>query len=168
MTKDKTRKKEEKFVSINQDKKFVLAAIILIIVLAIITINAGTILNNDGYDKKQCPFVVLGNKDANLKIKYFETPYCFYCWVEKPILEKLVKNKGNVFNIEKYDFRYCTEEASKYNIHGVPSFVFGIKNKINDSNDSNNQESNLKEYTTYGFIPEDKLNAIVCELTNSC
>lgn len=147
--------KNKRLISINQDKKFVLGAIILIIVLAIITINAGAILNNDGYDKTKCPFVVFGNKESDLKIKYFETPYCFYCWLEKPILERLVQDKGDIFHLEKYDLRYCKEEANKYNIRGVPSFVFGINNQT-------------KEYTTYGFIPEDKLNSIVCELTAAC
>ena len=161
--------KKQKVIAINQDKKFVLGAIILIIVLAIITINAGAILNNDGYDKKQCPFVVLGNKEAALKIKYFETPYCFYCWLEKPILERLVQNKGSIFHLEKYDLRYCKEEANKYNIRGVPSFVFGTNNNnVTNDNKDNTDNIQINEYTTYGFIPEDKLNAVVCELTAAC
>ena len=156
-------KGNKKLISVNQDKKFVLGAVVLIIILAIITINAGAILNNDGYDKTKCPFVIFGNKDADLKIKYFETPYCFYCWLEKPILERLVQNKGSVFHIEKYDLRYCKEEANKYNIRGVPSFVFAVKN-----NDDVQKDAVPKEYTAYGFIPEDKLNTIVCELTATC
>jgi len=146
--------KGKKHRFIDEDKRFILVIVLIIIVLGILTIQVKAMMNDNGeFDRKLCPYTVEGNKSASLKIKYFDSPYCFYCWLEKPILKRSLEAKGTLYNIEKYDIRYCLAEKKRYNMPGTPGWVF---------------ISEKKEFPTYGFIEEERLNSIICELSGGC
>jgi thiol-disulfide isomerase/thioredoxin len=123
--------------------------VMIIIFLAAITVFAALNYSSGDsmkYDKKLCPYLAQGNMSASLGIKYFETPYCVWCWIEKPALDRLAENKGSLLRLERYDMRYCRNEADKYGIVGVPSFVFITAEKTG---------------AYYGYIPEKRLNEVV-------
>lgn len=118
---------------------------IFIIVVIVVLVDA-----KEPFLKKQvCPDTVEGNLNATLTVKYFYTPYCPYCWLEAPILDELVKEKGSWFKLERYDFRFCNE-AELHRIPGVPSFVF---------------ITNETEKLMPGFMSKERLLNAVCLLT---
>ncbi len=135
----------------NSNKKALLAFIFLII-LVIVFVNIGRIMTS-GVNKKECPNKVEGNPEADFKIRYFESPFCFYCWIEEPILKRLVEEKGKLFSLEKYDVRYCQEQVKKYKVIGIPTFVF-VKGE--------------KEEVYPGFISERNLREILCKKGGVC
>lgn len=96
----------------------------------------------------ECPNIIEGNLDADLKIKYFYSPFCPYCWKEEPILKEMLDKHGNAFSLERYDIRYCDKEVDKYKIMGTPAFVF-----------SKNGED--KEFKQPGFISKKQLEKII-------
>jgi FKBP-type peptidyl-prolyl cis-trans isomerase 2 len=102
-----------------------------------------------------CPDTVEGNTSAILKIKYFYSPFCPWCIKEEPILEELIQTYGHLFNIDRYDVRYCPEQVSKYQVSGTPAFVFSTEN-------------GAKEFVHPGFIERDKLKEIICGITKGC
>ena len=102
-----------------------------------------------------CPYGLEGNQSANLIVKYVDSPYCFWCWVEEPILKRAVATKGNLFMLERYDIRYCSDIVMKYGFSGTPSFVFALRNSS-------------KEFAHMGFIPEETLNSVICDLSGGC
>jgi len=102
-----------------------------------------------------CPYEVEGNLNATLVIKYVDSAYCIWCWLEEPILKKAVAEKGDLFMLEKYDIKYCSEIVNRYGFSGTPSFVFGL-----------NEGS--KEFTHWGFLSEEKLNEVICGLSEGC
>jgi hypothetical protein len=106
-------------------------------------------------DRMNCPYGIEGNPNADLVIKYIDSPYCIWCWFEEPILKKAVAEKGGLFMLERYDIRYCTDIVMKYRFSGTPSFVFSLKN---DS----------KEFTHAGFIQEEELNRVICGMSGGC
>lgn len=112
-------------------------------------------LMGQGSNKNSCPYEVEGNNASDFVIKYVDSPYCFWCWLEEPILKKLVIEKGNSFRLERYDINKCTEIVKKYGFSGTPSFVFSLENET-------------KEYTHFGFIDEDKFFKLICETTGDC
>ena len=101
---------------------------------------------------KECPDKVEGS-NTSLTIKYFYSPFCIYCWIEKPILKDIVKEKGSLFTLEHYDTRYCKDAVYQYQIIGIPSFIFAAKEK---------------EYGLVGYLPKEKLNEVICTLTGGC
>ncbi len=102
-----------------------------------------------------CPYGVEGNPNADLVIKYIDSPYCIWCWFEEPILKKAVAEKGDLFMLERYDIRYCNDIVRKYEFSGTPSFVFSLR-------------GGSKEFTHWGFLPEEKLNDVICGLSEGC
>jgi len=106
-------------------------------------------------NRMECPYKVEGNISSNLIVQYVDSPYCFWCWVEEPILKRMVAAKGNLFSLEKYDIRHCSDIVTKYGFSGTPSFVFALKNEN-------------KEFTRVGFIPEEGLNEMICRLSKGC
>lgn len=106
-------------------------------------------------NRKECPYSVQGNPEADFVIKYIDSPYCTWCWFQEPILKKAVKEKGDSFKLEKYDIRYCSEIVNQYRFSGTPSFVFVT-------------EEDKKEFSSTGFIPEKNFFGLICEVTGDC
>lgn len=118
---------------------------LIIILIVLLNLRSGNI------GGAECPDSIQGNQNANLKIKYFYSPFCPSCWRSEPILNEVVNNQGNLFSIEKYDIRYCTKVTEEYKIYQVPSYVFIPQNES-------------KESVNYGFIPKDKFEEILFDL----
>ncbi len=132
-------------------KESVFAFLTWILIIGLVLI----IFFKPSFGNKSCPDKIEGNSDAPLKIKYFESPYCVYCWLEEPKLKSLLKEKGTLFSLERYDLRFCHNQTKKYGISGTPSFVFSLEN-------------GSKEYTHYGFLEKEQLEKVVCEVTEAC
>ena len=71
----------------------------------------------------ECPAHKYGN--AEKTIKYFSSPLCVACWVQKPIIEK-VAAEGNLA-FEEYNSDFCQQAAAPHYVRGVPSFMVGDK-----------------------------------------
>ena len=106
-------------------------------------------------DRTKCPYKIEGNPKADFVIKYIDSPYCIWCWLQEPVLKKLVKTKGDSFRLERYDIKYCTDIVKKYRFSGTPSFVFSVEN-------------GTKEYTHWGYINKKDFFNIICETTRNC
>ena len=119
---------------------------LIIVLIVLLNLRSGNI------GSAECPDIIQGNQNANLKIKYFYTPFCPSCWRSEPFLNELVKNQGDLFSIEKYDIRYCTDITNEYKIYQMPSYVFILQNES-------------KESVNYGFITKDKFEEILFDLT---
>jgi len=116
--------------------------------------------NETGYRKitlnsTACPDSEAGEKKALLRMKYFYTKFCPWCKKEEPILNDLVASHGNLFYIQWYDLTQCGEDARKYDVVGVPTFVFS---KLGDET----------TYTKYGFIPQEDLTKFICDVYGGC
>ena len=86
----------------------------------------------------ECPAHKYGN--AEKTIKYFSSPLCVACWVQKPIVEKIAAEEKVSF--EEYNVDFCREAAAPQYVRGVPSFL------INDTLFYGLQtEEQLKELT---------------------
>ncbi len=133
------------------DKEKIYGILALIGIIAI----SYLLITKEKIDRTKCPYKIEGNITANLTIKYIDSPYCMWCWIEEIVLEKLLDEKGGSFKLEKYDINYCKDITSKYKFSGTPSFVFSV----------NNEE---KEFTHSGYIPEEKFNQMICEVTGNC
>lgn len=107
------------------------------------------------FNRKECPYKTEGNSQADFVIKYVDSPYCSWCWLEEFTLKKLVKKKGDSFYLERYDIRYCTEIVRKHRFSGTPAFVFSVEN-------------GTKEYAHSGYIKKDDFFNIICEATGDC
>jgi len=56
-----------------------------------------------------------------MTIKYFSSPLCAACWIQKPIIESVVATED--ITIEEYDRDFCKEAAAPHYVRGVPSFM---------------------------------------------
>ena len=119
---------------------------LIIVLIVLLNLRSGNI------GSAECPDIIQGNQNANLKIKYFYTPFCPSCWRSEPFLNELVKKQGDLFSIEKYDIRYCTDITKEYKIYQMPSYVFILQNESEES-------------VNYGFITKDKFEEILFDLT---
>lgn len=137
----------------NQKLLYALIVFILLLALSYFIPNFSTF--GDTVDRTKCPYKTEGNSNADFTIKYVDSPYCFWCWLEEPILENVVNAKGNSFKLERYDIRYCTDIVRKYKFSGTPSFVFSMDN-------------GTKEHSQVGFIREEMFFKIICEVTGDC
>lgn len=142
---------KDKILGIKKDTFFSLITWVGIFIILYIVVG----LKSGSVGNKECPDRIQGNFNAPLLIKYFESPYCPYCWMEEPILKDLLNRRGDLFTLERYDVRYCHNETRKYRISGTPSFVFSLKNET-------------KEYTHYGFIKKENLEKVICGATGGC
>lgn len=115
---------------------------------------------NTNFTKKitlqgNCPDSIGGNDQAYLRIKYFYSDFCPWCQREEPILQKIVQENGNLFYIEWFNINSCSDDVKKYKIGGVPTFIFSTSDE-------------KKEYSHYGFIYEDDLRKLICDVTGGC
>lgn len=118
---------------------------VIIVIIILFNVKDGSI------GTKECPDIIQGNKEANIKVKYFYSPFCPYCWKSEPILRDAINSKGNMFSLEKYDVRYCDSEVIRYKVSGTPSYVFILKNES-------------KEFVSYGYIPKEKFMDTLLQL----
>ena len=119
-------------------------SIVILFLLIILNIPVGA-------DRKTCPYNTTGNPNATVHIQYFGNPFCVYCLIEEPILDRLEKKYPSDLYLQRYDDRYCTEEVKQFGITSVPGFVFTI-NTINKT-----------EKIHIGFLSTDILEGIVQE-----
>ena len=151
---DEQEQKSEK----DQFKFMLLSAItllgILFVISQLIGLPTGAFALDD-IDRTKCPYSVEGNTSASLVIKYIDSPWCSWCWLEEPILRRLVERKGNILSLEKYDIRKCADAIRQYQFSGTPSFVFSVDNSS-------------KEFPHTGYIDEPTFYKIICEITGDC
>ncbi len=105
--------------------------------------------------REKCPDSEGGYETAFLQIKYFYSNFCPWCKREEPILQRMVKNYGNLVYIGWYNINACPELVNKYKVSGVPTFVFSTAD-------------NQTEYSHYGFIYEKDLMKLMCDVTRGC
>lgn len=103
----------------------------------------------------KCPDSAAGNNQSYLKIKYFYSGFCPWCRKEEPVLQRIIEGYGNLVYIEWFDVNSCKEDTDKYKLKGVPTFVFSTSDEKN-------------EYAHYGFIYEEDLKKLVCDVTGGC
>ncbi len=93
-----------------------------ILLAVIIGVNFAAALVTNG----KCPKETYGTGEK--QVKYFSSPLCVACWIQKPIIEKVMTEKGNEATLKEYDVDMCREEAAPHYIRGVPAFM--VKDKI--------------------------------------
>ncbi len=89
-----------------------------ILITVILAVNLVTSVFTD----KNCPKNVYGTNNTTY-IKYFSSPLCFACWLQKPVIEHLAAEKGDRFLLEEYDSDFCRDVAAPHYIRGVPAFL---------------------------------------------
>ncbi len=107
-------------------------AIGLLILVIFAFNNIGRLFSSD------CPAKTYGTAEKH--IKFFSSPFCVACWVQKPIVEKLAAEGKVAF--EEYDADFCREAAAPHYVRGVPSFI------INDT-------------VFYGLRTEEQLRELI-------
>ena len=101
-----------------------------------------------------CPNKIEGNNDtAELRIEYYGSKYCPYCWKQEPIFEKITNEYGDKVVVEHYDVKSCGEGVLKWGVAGTPTMVFLHKGT---------------EQVVRGFIDEIQFRQILCEKLNIC
>ncbi len=105
--------------------------------------------------ESKCPDEQAGNPDADLTIKYFYSPVCFWCILEDQHLDELLQKEGQAFKLEKYTRESCNDIMQKYKLSLTPGFVFSTK-------------KDSKEYTVDGYISKENLAKIICDVTGYC
>jgi|SRR3989339_1054712 len=105
--------------------------------------------------QSSCPDSVGGNNESYLRIKYFYSDYCPWCRKEEPILQKLVMEHGDWFYLEWFNIGSCDKDVDKYKVSGVPTFIFSTADE-------------QKEYSHYGFIYENDLEKLICDVSGGC
>lgn len=108
-----------------------------------------------GVSKQSCPSSIKGNPDSNLRINYFSSPICFTCYLEAPILKKIIAEHGDRLSIQEYDVRHCKGDAASMGIIGVPGFTFMNK-------------EDKKMIVFNGYLPEVNLRKIICDVAEIC
>jgi len=103
----------------------------------------------------KCPDEQAGNPEAKLIIKYFYSPVCFWCILEDQHLDELLQKEGQAFKLEKYTRESCNDIMQKYKLSLTPGFVFSTK-------------KDSKEYTVDGYISQENLAKIICDVTGYC
>ncbi|HLC37342.1 MAG TPA: thioredoxin family protein [Candidatus Nanoarchaeia archaeon] len=112
-------------------------------------------LQSVNQNAETCPDTVLGDEDTNFQIKYFYSADCVYCLGEERVINDLVKEKGYLFSIEKYDINICSDAANTFGVIKTPSFVFFDK-----------KENSY--FTKDSYLPKDALERTICKSTGSC
>jgi predicted DsbA family dithiol-disulfide isomerase len=93
------------------------------------------------FASKSCPSNMYGTNEAK-KIKYFSSPLCLACWMQKPMIENVAKEIGDQFMLEEYNVDFCREAAAPHYIRGVPAFL------VNDT-------------VLYGVYPEESIKKMI-------
>lgn len=78
----------------------------------------------------------------------FYATWCGPCRVMKPIVEKLERRYDDRLHVLKIDVDECDEEATKYGVRAVPTFVLF----------KNGQEV----WRTTGIMKQQELEAVIC------
>lgn len=86
-----------------------LAIAILVLAIAVPTGEFGM---------RKCPEAVYA-KEGYPTVKYFYSPLCPHCATQDEILEGMIA-EGLSFRLEKYDIRYCKDEAAVYGFESTP------------------------------------------------
>lgn len=102
-----------------------------------------------------CPDTFLGNENASFQIKYFYSENCIYCLGEEKIINDLIKEKGNLFSLEKYNVNLCGDIANDFGVLKTPAFVFLDK-----------EENSY--FTKNSYLPKDVLERTICKSTGAC
>lgn len=103
---------------------------------------------------KSCPSAKAGNPNAILKFKVFESETCPFCTAENKVLDKIFPEYGDIFYGEWFSVSSCLEDAQKYNISGVPTFVFTA--------------DGVEKPPAFGFLDEGQLTEYICRVSGQC
>lgn len=104
--------------------------------------------------EKSCPNIKAGNPEAPLKFKVFESETCPYCIAQNKVFDQILPEYGDLFYGEWYELSSCTEDAGKYNISGVPTFIFTAKG--------------VEKSPAYGFLDKQQLVDYICKVSAQC
>ncbi|MCL4417105.1 MAG: thioredoxin family protein [Patescibacteria group bacterium] len=104
--------------------------------------------------EKSCPNIKAGNPDASLKFKLFESETCPYCVTQNKVLDQILPEYGDLFYGEWYELESCVEDAKKYQISGVPTFIFTAKG--------------VEKPPAYGFLDKQQLTDYICKVSEQC
>jgi len=104
--------------------------------------------------EKNCPNIKAGNPDAPLKFKVFESETCPYCVAQNKVLDQILPEHGDHFYGEWYGLDSCGEDAQKYKISGVPTFIFNAKG--------------IEKPPAYGFLDKQQLTDYICKVGEQC
>lgn len=104
---------------------------------------------------EKCPDAEGGMGEAFLQVKYFYSEYCPWCKKEEPILQKMIDEYGNLVHIGWYNLNDCPKLVKQYEVGGVPTLVFSTT-------------ENPTEYSHYGFVYENDLKKLICDVTGGC
>ena len=104
--------------------------------------------------EKQCPSAKAGNSNATFKFKLFESETCPYCAAQNKVLDELLPEYGDLFYAEWYQVIDCAKEAERYNISGVPTFVFNTLG--------------TEKPPAYGFLDKQQLTDYICRVSGQC
>ena len=104
--------------------------------------------------EKSCPNIKAGNPDAPLKFKVFESETCPYCVAQNKVLDQILPEYGDLFYGEWYGLDSCGDDAQKYKIFGVPTFIFTAKGR--------------EKPPAYGFLDKQQLTDYICKVSEQC
>ncbi|MBI4448440.1 hypothetical protein HY641_00240 [Candidatus Woesearchaeota archaeon] len=126
---------------------------VAILVWVAVLASLYAVIGIDDTDRQNCPYKSGGNPNASLRIAYFGNPFCIWCLILEPKLERLVEQKGRSFYIQYFDDRYCVNEAEAFGVQAVPFFVFNKSGVITPH---------------AGYIEESDMRSIICQETGDC
>ncbi|OGC52389.1 hypothetical protein A2982_00845 [candidate division WWE3 bacterium RIFCSPLOWO2_01_FULL_39_13] len=104
--------------------------------------------------ENNCPNIKAGNPDAPLKFKIFESETCPYCVAQNKVLDQILPEYGDLFYAEWYELSSCADEAQKYQISGVPTFIFNAYG--------------IEKPSAYGFLDKQQLTDYICKVSKQC
>lgn len=104
--------------------------------------------------EKNCPNITAGNPDAPLRFKVFESQTCPFCLAQDKVFDQILPEYGDLFYGEWYGLGFCAEAARKYNISGVPTFIFTAKG--------------VEKPPAYGFLDKQQLIGYICKVSGQC
>lgn len=104
--------------------------------------------------EKSCPNIKAGSPDAPLKFKVFESETCPYCVAQNKVFDQILPEYGDLFYGEWYGLDSCSEDAQKYKISGVPTFIFTAQG--------------VEKPPAYGFLDKQQLTDYICKVSGQC
>lgn len=104
--------------------------------------------------EKSCPRIKAGNPNAPLKSKLFESETCLFCVAQNNVLDQILPEYGDLFYVEWYGLNSCFEDARKYQISRVPTFIFTAKG--------------VEKPPAYGFLNKQQLVDYICRVSKQC
>ncbi len=104
--------------------------------------------------ENSCPNIKAGNPDAPLKFKVFESETCPYCVAQDKVFDQILPEYGDLFYGEWYGLSSCAQDAQKYQISGVPTFIFTAYG--------------VEKPPAYGFLDKQQLVGYICKVSEQC